>query len=140
MADSKLWEFRIGNFVQNLNGDIGRVTEIRSVVISGNRLVMTGGVADFGFGRRTPIYDPEVRPIPITKDWLLSLGFIENTEKSLLFKNEINFQFNDEGYFGCQIGSLQININYIHNLQNLFFVITGEELNYDKRALLNKST
>ena len=88
------------------------------------------------------------KPIPLTEEWLLMFGFIK--------KDEITFSLDLGGYYGysreleffyepnekvCitlrefetnykeQSQSIFLNnINYVHQLQNLYFALTQEEL------------
>ncbi len=68
----------------------------------------------------------EFEPIPITADWLFRFRFVyyphlsEFHGKNMIFHNWIK----DRGYISW--GSTQI--KYVHQLQNLYFALTGEEL------------
>jgi hypothetical protein len=69
-------------------------------------------------------------PIPLTEEWLLNLGLTD-----LKRKNEKHFKFNDFVYvldYGCVTYNGVIisrqDIKYVHQLQNLYFALTGEEL------------
>ena len=57
-------------------------------------------------------------PIPITEDWLLKLGF-ENSDPVLIQNN-----YGDLIYLSDFLNTI-----YIHQLQNFYFALTGEELN-----------
>jgi hypothetical protein len=86
------------------------------------------------------------RPISITEEWLLKLGF-----ERIEFDDIISFwtiEFSDGYYleFNIMIGYtsisikevnnivgdttiyLKTNIEYVHQLQNIYFALTGEEL------------
>jgi hypothetical protein len=78
-----------------------------------------------------------IKPIPITEDWLLKFGFERTFKKlkgcyvdkhgkyMLCDNNENGFDIYIFGYDE----DLYINsVNYIHQLQNLYFALTGEEL------------
>jgi hypothetical protein len=77
-----------------------------------------------------------IKPIPITEVWLWNFGFEINRQNKE--ENNIWRCYSEEGFFELeQIGSgffLDDNhcygtkINYIHQLQNLYFALTGEEL------------
>ena len=75
-------------------------------------------------------------PIPLTEEWLLKFGFEKtlNQYKKLTLSNKIGCDnipfiilFLDNQY---QYDDLRFrtNIEYVHQLQNLFFALTGEEL------------
>jgi hypothetical protein len=77
------------------------------------------------------------RPVALTKEWLLKLGYIDLDERcglkgifSIIGKRG-NINIKTMTY--CQIdyeGSIfdVIRIDYIHQLQNLYFALNGEEL------------
>lgn len=66
------------------------------------------------------IYDP----IPLTEEWLLKFGFEKgsliyfNLNGEIVFKGDNAFR-----YFG-----LTVQLKYVHQLQNLYFALTGQEL------------
>ena len=74
-----------------------------------------------------------VEPIQITPEWLEKFGFVKvgnHYEKNCFnlykYKDEIEIEFrNDEDDESFVIG---MRYNYVHQLQNLYFAITGEEL------------
>ena len=61
-------------------------------------------------------------PIPLTEEWLVKFGF-ENKTKTFVLNN-ISIKQQTKGYFFY----LSIMIQYVHQLQNLYFALTGEEL------------
>jgi hypothetical protein len=78
-----------------------------------------------------------MNPIPLTEEWLIKFGF----EKKIDCYKNINYNFN--GYFAsfdcdnpmwfgedgcCEQVTIKDNIKYVHQLQNLYFAVTGEEL------------
>jgi hypothetical protein len=85
-------------------------------------------VFDNGREYQFSIYDftqilPE--PIPITSEWLERLGFV-NHRKNIYSKEGINFIHYKEGVIYLA-GPRHINLFYVHQLQNLFFALTGHE-------------
>lgn len=90
--------------------------------------------------RRKHISPYEVSPIPITEEILLKCGFVKRdhrftlgvlkesshyTYKIELFKNEFGIFYDHKNE-----GSYLLIIS-LHQLQNLFFALTGEELNIE---------
>jgi hypothetical protein len=87
----------------------------------------------------------EVNPIPLTEEWLLKFGFRE-TNQSIEFRIQT-----DTGYltiwtepktawletFSDYEDSIKIPIvpEYVHQLQNLYFALTGKELELKKYPL-----
>lgn len=72
--------------------------------------------------------------IPLTEEWLLRMGF-EKTEKEWYFLNVCNdwtyLYWNKEGIFELSVNKHSVifqNITSVHQLQNLYFALTGEEL------------
>jgi hypothetical protein len=81
-----------------------------------------------------------VDPIPLTEEWLLKFGFIDLNERCGL--NGIYAIIGKRGHINietmsyCEIdyeGSVDdiVKIEYVHELQNLFYVLNKEELNYE---------
>tara|TARA_R110000772_G_scaffold145504_1_gene255489 strand:+ start:31209 stop:31523 length:315 start_codon:yes stop_codon:yes gene_type:complete len=66
-------------------------------------------------------------PIPLTEDWLVRFGFDKNEyKKEVWFSgNKLAIDFRNGQYF---IRGYEINVKYIHQLQNLYFALTGTEL------------
>jgi hypothetical protein len=72
--------------------------------------------------------------IPLDEDWLLKFGFSEIEHQFLLelkTGNSLSFDFNTGMYLVKEDNELElceIEINYVHQLQNLYFALTGTEL------------
>ena len=78
-----------------------------------------------------------VRPIPLTEEWLTRFGF----DKTY---SELSYREYDFGKIGVEINSDKLTVSYnygsdvewvnfthikhVHQLQNLYFALTGEEL------------
>lgn len=87
---------------------------------------------------------PDYRPIPITEDWLVKLGFGINKNayiiksKFLLKKvDSVNYEvkfWTDASSFAKNLLRIELNIKYIHQLQNLYFALTGRELTIKQTA------
>lgn len=82
----------------------------------------------------------EYKPIPLTVDWLLKLGFdkLENDIPTYfkcfgnLIEDDYEYSFNiyvdsEQNYFITIFGR-KIIIKHVHQLQNLYHALTGEEL------------
>jgi len=68
--------------------------------------------------------DWQAKPIPLTEEWLLKFGFknLSIGLFELIHNNVIGYRLSIEGQYGYE------EIKYIHQLQNLYFALTGEEL------------
>ncbi|MDM8174813.1 hypothetical protein QT327_10670 [Olivibacter sp. 47] len=80
---------------------------------------------------RTAIFNISVENlhgIPLTEEWLIKLGFHEIFGVYAVYGREINLKLSDgywEAYFKGKYVSV---INHVHQLQNLFYALTGQEL------------
>jgi hypothetical protein len=80
----------------------------------------------------------DVYPIPLTEEWLEKFGFNSKYKSVHMLWNLGNFYINqksDEDDYGNSIPQEQIfyydytfEIKYVHQLQNLYYALTGEEL------------
>ena len=77
----------------------------------------------------------EIAPIPLTEEWLLKFGFIrDNTIMDMSYSNykikaldrSLNIQF----IHGKIVANIyfQVELKHLHQLQNIYFALTGEEL------------
>ena len=64
--------------------------------------------------------------IQLTEEWLLKFGF-EQTSLHYFKKSGIIIQIEDDG-FECFLGNIIVKIIHVHQLQNLYFALIGEEL------------
>ena len=82
-------------------------------------------------------------PIPLTEEWLLKFGFENNNFNKECFYKKYNqqgsfFIFSNKtpvaiankitNPFYYMFGGLAHSLKYVHQLQNLYFVLCGEEL------------
>jgi hypothetical protein len=75
------------------------------------------------------MHGDDVKPIPLTEEWLFKFWFRYNDG---LFIKENLVVFIYDGYCKVVFGSLTfvdgVKIKHVHQLQNLYFALTGEEL------------
>jgi len=122
-------ELRIGNLVTDRGGKTLRVNyfdryKVNQVMYIGDNEVHPL-TEEFCF----------CKPIPLTEEWLLKFGFEKDLNtKSNYFKriNEDYLTIYKEGLWSIGIpyenGGTDMKINHVHQLQNLYFALTGEEL------------
>ena len=81
--------------------------------------------------------DPDVRyqPIPLTEEWLLRFGFKAHTYEDEVFGYVLNdfgyineYQFRIRNFIDFEGIIIPKAIKTVHQLQNLYFALTGEEL------------
>lgn len=71
---------------------------------------------------------PNIYPIPITEEWLIKLGFHEVLGVYAIYGKELNIKLNT-GYWDAYFkGKYVCVIKHVHQLQNLYFALTGQEL------------
>jgi hypothetical protein len=72
-----------------------------------------------------------LNPVPITEEWLLKLGFkFNNFNEDYYFEN-FSFRLHlwkNENEFVYYWKGGNIFIQYVHQLQNLFYCLTGQEI------------
>ena len=90
--------------------------------------------------------DFEYSPIPLTEEWLLKFGFVKGKGAFFIEVLKTEFYFRDSytgGYYWGFISNSDWNmceltdvrpVNYVHQLQNLYFALTGEELTINERT------
>ena len=72
-----------------------------------------------------------IDPIPLNTNWLLKLGFKYNNYEELYQKDIFDIDIIDDVYchfYMNEYGDWYKNIEYVHELQNLYFALTGNEL------------
>ena len=78
------------------------------------------------------------KPIPITEEWLLRFGFVDNVIKLnsewLYLKIELNVQNFDNVLIGDNRNGIRLpyKLEFVHQLQNFYHSLTGEELKIKK--------
>jgi hypothetical protein len=75
------------------------------------------------------------KPIPLTAEWLLRFGFYQSM--SWTYAIELKGNLKLVYYLGEKVWSIGFksysdfsNLKYVHQIQNLYFALTGEELTY----------
>jgi len=111
----KASEVRIGNLLNHNNGFVVGPFTINSIHISDLE--------------RDNAYAKEYEPILLTEEWLISFGF---KFKSYGYSEEEWKQWNFNGYYlnGFRCTTSGVELEYVHQLQNLYFALTGEELGF----------
>jgi hypothetical protein len=73
----------------------------------------------------------DIQPIPLTEEWLLKFGFIKKNGYGFIKKDlagNIFYSVETKEHFMFQYHDLRIKIKHVHQLQNIYFALTGEEL------------
>ena len=69
----------------------------------------------------------EIKPIPLTEEWLIRFGFKVVIGLSFEF-NGFETRKDEDVWIVWKLSSYLICIKYVHQLQNLYFALTGKEL------------
>ena len=97
------------------------------------------------------------KPIPLTEEWLVKFGLYNNLKVNYNKRQGVEYRFSKKKlgtyiikrYCNCSLYSMQfvyddkhnnipneqiwVNIKHVHQLQNLYFALTGEELTIKKQ-------
>jgi len=112
-------EVRIGNWVMHDKGN-------------GFQEIMLACAEDICLVQNHP---EKFETIPLTEEWLTKFGFNRTTYNDPAL--DIESDFNAEIYYtddhrlflhDCDGGKIGREIQYVHQLQNLYFALTGNEL------------
>lgn len=120
-------ELRLGNYLQAKNRivTVTKIFDIDNVGIgSGDPYLVSGNT-------------PCLKPIPLTEELLLKFGF-EFQETFFHYDSHTDFYIFKDFRIASYLGSdyelwyknIEISIEYVHELQNIYFALTGEELTY----------
>ena len=75
------------------------------------------------------IFDFKCKPIPLTEERLLKFGFEKDTRDRVMFMfKNFKISIESESFIHYSMYSNHAKIKYVHQLQNLYFALTGEEL------------
>ena len=120
-------EFRLKNLAQNSIGEIIRIEELGWSA----RLVVRH-IHD-GYPRSIDVN--EIQPIPLSHEWLVRAGF-EWKNHGLRKDNFCIRQFGEKLsiFLSNESFNFEVKIPYVHQLQNLFFALTGKELEFTDRS------
>jgi hypothetical protein len=73
-----------------------------------------------------------IEPIPLTEEWLLKFGGRKTIVEDypIYFVNPFDIEFYKNESVVLISGNTEVKIKYVHQLQNLYFALTGEELTF----------
>lgn len=107
-------ELRIGNlFIEEYSSKIIEVIGLEKIKITFSGLFLDKWQA---------------KPIPLTEEWLVKFGFVKHKTTDIYptFAKQM-FNWNDGILYIIGYGFMN-HIKHVHQLQNLYFALTGEEL------------
>lgn len=142
-------ELRIGNYVE-YNGYTGIVSALHSPVPCSDKEYNDIGLVELVLGGIVTARIDEINPIPLTEDLLLKLGFSDKEYKDgyigidinsdsittdfVLTKPLVMGEFQKSFSWEYRAGNIPFfkQIKFLHRLQNLYYSLTGEELEIKK--------
>ncbi len=134
-------ELRIGNYLIEIDRNKEeKLTEVFGIITNYINPIINKDYNGGAFGQKRYYQGYEYKPIPLTEEWLHDFGFeLDNgftTYKIDVLKGYLIVAvdgswglYKDE--YSNRIGSSYNNtkeIKYVHELQNFYFALTGEEL------------
>lgn len=118
-------ELRIGNLVLC---DRNRIVEFWGVTEGHNKFILN-------YKNGSGIYYNDidiVNPIPLTEELIINLGFKKH--KRVFYElNEFMIGFKANSFWFITSGLMEIELKTVHQLQNLYFALTGEELKMNQK-------
>ncbi len=127
-------DLRIGNLVYGVAGNkkiVAEVTDLDNVNLTEYPIWLASKDGD-----GEDEYE-SIEPIPLTEEWLLKLGFeydefsdednpfLDLRYNRFLFQSDKSVNYNT---VYLTINKTDIKIKYVHELQNIFYCLTGNEL------------
>ena len=112
-------ELRIGNWIE-WDDDSHEQFKVETIDYSEPNYFVNGGLLD------------DMLPIPLTEEWLLKFGAVKTFDNWQFTISvgaiTLHFRRNNEWY--SELGGIYLGskIKYVHQLQNLYFALTGNEL------------
>ena len=107
-------EVRIGNYI---NYETEREIVTMQITYEYIRLIHNG--------------DKKFKPIELTEEWLLKFGFKQISERVYIKNYHYGYEFGITNIFIIKNDNCFMrykHIQYVHELQNLYFALTNEEL------------
>lgn len=126
-------QLRIGNFIDEHNDEFLIITGINE----GDVYFISSQIINPGIALPVKNKIERIKPIPLTEEWLLKFGFIEDEDGWHHDGSGYHFGlrkiYGEFVYFHSNGTPCSQDINQVHKLQNLFFAINGEELTINKQ-------
>jgi hypothetical protein len=124
----KAEELRFGNYLIEIDhNEEEELTKVFGVIMGVINPLVNEDYNGGAFGQKKYYQGCKYKPIPLTEDWLLKLGF-EEMNLHLNWKKRNHQMILNDGVFRIWLNGYNKEIKYVHQLQNLYYALTGEEL------------
>lgn len=108
-------ELRIGNYVKSDEIELTKVT----ASLLHHMISLKGLLSGF------------VEPISLTEEWLVKFGFEKRKDSNILWdKSDLFSLFTIADKIKYKAQNHTLHVMYVHQLQNLYYALTGQELKY----------
>lgn len=125
-------ELRIGNYVLDHNDNIIRIEKVNA------QIDMSGAWPTIAFNG-VYYYVSYCKPIPLTEEWLRKFGFViekkweSKAGSDFLQHNKevvvsLSHHYGNHIYLNSNEHNLRYMIEYVHELQNIYYILIGEKL------------
>lgn len=134
-------ELRIGNYITGISFDYEDNAIESECCVLGLDITQSLG---YGWSIMVDSKDDidefeSFKPIPLTEEWLIKFGFERVTPMGSTYDNNYAYELKDWGRIALKNGvlvsdqyyfldGLCFDIKHVHQLQNLYFTLTGKEL------------
>ena len=119
-------DFRIGNLVLDEDGELCIIEQLSS-----DKMECFQQVSNIeNKSCISTKYPSNIYAIQLTEEWLLNLGFSKHLKfKNTYCKGVFSVKFTDSGLIYFKYNDFVVaELLFVHQLQNLFFSLTGEEM------------
>lgn len=117
--DSK--ELRIGNYI-NFGST---VSEVFGITVTDVMFKYSTGNEE----KYAKLINEGIQPVPLTEEWLVKFKFVKVRDYPVFRLNGLQIEFNGfDSEWGAGLLDKKTIIKYVHQLQNLYFALTGKEL------------
>ena len=114
---------------------------INNLVLTSDGITKVSDVVEFGINMIHDCWEhdlEDVNPIPLTKEWLVKFGFVNTESLDYLLDTwlsvdgySVHYNFDNwrlRNSNAMDWTEIPTEIKHVHQLQNLYFALTGEEL------------
>lgn len=119
-------ELRIGNLI--------KISETGTIITVTGIMQNSHGIKVFGITSDGTYCNPWIEycePISLTEEWLLKFGFkiLNGFDDAIIWvKDYVELEYVTRNSTTAYVNYINNECNHVHQLQNLYFALTGEEL------------